>query len=100
MNQVLELIATFTAGLFCGAALYINLVEHPARMSCGTPLAVTEFAPGYNRATVLQVSLAAGFIFEFVGSVVHEFGYLLAYWGNSYHNANSIYAHCHSAYKQ
>jgi uncharacterized membrane protein len=33
-------------------------VEHPARMSCGTALAVTEFAPSYKRATVMQVSLA------------------------------------------
>ncbi len=55
---MLLLIATLCAGLFCGAALYINLVEHPARMSCGPELAVREFAPSYRRATVLQVSLA------------------------------------------
>lgn len=48
------------AGLFCGAALYVNLVEHPARMSCGQELAVREFAPSYRRATILQVSLALG----------------------------------------
>jgi uncharacterized membrane protein len=45
--------------LFCGAALYITLVEHPARMECGTPLAVAEFGPSYRRATVMQASLAA-----------------------------------------
>ncbi|HKG69684.1 MAG TPA: DUF1772 domain-containing protein [Segetibacter sp.] len=59
MNSILELIATLSAGLFCGAAIYINLVEHPARMSCGIALAVTEFAPSYKRATVMQVSSAA-----------------------------------------
>lgn len=48
------------AGLFCGAALYVNLVEHPAQMSCGQELAVPEFAPSYRRATILQVSLALG----------------------------------------
>lgn len=58
MKEVLEFIATLTAGLFTGAALYINWVEHPARMSCGTALAVREFAPSYNRATVMQVLLA------------------------------------------
>lgn len=43
--------ATLCAGLFCGAALSINLVEHSARMSCGPDLAVREFAPSYRRAT-------------------------------------------------
>ena len=48
------------AGLFCGAALYINFVEHPARMACGPELALREFAPSYRRATIMQVSLAIG----------------------------------------
>jgi hypothetical protein len=37
--QVLEMIATSTATLFAGAALYINVVEHPARMALDTKLA-------------------------------------------------------------
>jgi hypothetical protein len=57
---MLLLLSTICAGLFCGAALYINLVEHPARVSCGTELALREFAPSYRRATVMQASLAAG----------------------------------------
>ena len=64
MSLILELIATLSAALFCGAATYINLVEHPARMSCGVALAVTEFAPSYKRATVMQVSLAAASFFS------------------------------------
>ncbi len=56
--MVLEVSATVTAGLFSGAAIYVNLVEHPARMQCGTDLAIKEFAPSYRRATVMQVSLA------------------------------------------
>ena len=59
MNLILQTFATLSAGLFCGAAIYISLVEHPARMSCGTAIAVTEFAPSYKRATVMQVLLAA-----------------------------------------
>jgi uncharacterized membrane protein len=51
--------ATFCAALFAGAALYITLVEHPARMECGTVLAATQFGPSYRRATVMQASLAA-----------------------------------------
>jgi len=46
----LLLASTMCAGLFCGPALYVNLVEHPARMSCGQELAVREFAPSYRRA--------------------------------------------------
>jgi hypothetical protein len=51
-------IAIIAAGLFAGAALYINLVEHPARLSCGTRLAVQEFGPSYRRASIQQASLA------------------------------------------
>jgi uncharacterized membrane protein len=54
-----ELLATLCAGLFAGAAIYITLVEHPARMECGTELAATEFGPSYRRATLMQASLAA-----------------------------------------
>jgi hypothetical protein len=52
------IVATMCAGLFAGAAIYINAVEHPARLSCGTPLAIREFAPSYHRATVMQAPLA------------------------------------------
>ena len=47
------------AGLFAGAAVYVSAVEHPARVLCGTRLALAEFAPSYKRATVMQTSLAA-----------------------------------------
>ncbi len=57
------LIATLSSGLFTGAALYINLVEHPARLQTGTRPALREFAPSYKRATVTQVSFAVtGFL--------------------------------------
>jgi uncharacterized membrane protein len=63
LTTLAELIATLSSGLFAGAAVYINLVEHPARMQTGIRLALTEFAPSYHRATVTQVSLAStGFL--------------------------------------
>jgi uncharacterized membrane protein len=55
---IAALLATLAAGLFTGAAVYITFVEHPARISCGSALAVTEFRPSYQRATVMQASLA------------------------------------------
>jgi uncharacterized membrane protein len=54
-----EGLAVLCAGLFAGAAIYITLVEHPARLQCGTELAVTEFGPSYRRATLMQAPLAA-----------------------------------------
>ena len=38
--------------------MYITFVEHPARVSCGSELAVTEFGPSYKRAAVMQALLA------------------------------------------
>jgi hypothetical protein len=51
-------VATLAAGLFAGAAIYVSAVEHPARVSCGTDIALREFAPSYKRGTVMQASLA------------------------------------------
>ena len=63
VTTLAETIATLSSGLFAGASVYINLVEHPARMETGIRPALTEFAPSYKRATVTQVSLAAaGFL--------------------------------------
>ena len=53
-----EIIATLCAGLFAGAAIYINAVEHPARMSLGTATALAEWRPAYRRATLMQAPLA------------------------------------------
>lgn len=58
MTSALELIAVFTAALFAGAALYINVVEHPARMGLETHMAALQWAPSYKRATWLQAPLA------------------------------------------
>jgi Anthrone oxygenase len=54
---LLEIIAALAAGLFSGAAVYISLVEHPARVDCGPEVAVREFRPSYRRAAVMQADL-------------------------------------------
>jgi len=53
-----QLLATLCAAIFAGAALYINLVEHPARMSLGAATALAEWRPSYQRATLMQAPLA------------------------------------------
>ena len=57
-TEALEFVAVLACTLFTGASIYINLVEHPARLSCGTEIAARQWAPSYKRATVMQVSLA------------------------------------------
>jgi uncharacterized membrane protein len=58
-----EIIATLAAGLFAGAAIYIDLAEQPARKQIDTSAALTEWRPSYKRAAVVQPLLAAvGFL--------------------------------------
>jgi len=59
MLVLLKFVATFAAAVFSGAALYINVVEHPARLTLDTRSAVGEWATSYRRATWLQAPLAA-----------------------------------------
>ena len=69
-GMILEMIATFCTAIFAGAAIYINLVEHPARMECGTAAAVREWRPSYRRATLMQASLALAAVLGSLGAWV------------------------------
>jgi len=51
-------LATLCAGLFAGAAGYISLVEHWARLQAGPSVALAQFRPGFPRARGIQASLA------------------------------------------
>jgi len=53
-----EIVSIIFTGLFAGAALYVSLVEHPARMANTLEVALAEFRPSYKRAAVMQVILA------------------------------------------
>jgi hypothetical protein len=59
VRQIAEFVAVLACALFTGAAIYITLIEHPARMQCGVEIAAAEFAPSYRRATVMQATCAA-----------------------------------------
>ena len=67
MLQTAQFLATLCCTLFTGAAIYINLVEHPARMECDTKTAATVWAPSYRRATIMQAPLA---ILSFLAGVI------------------------------
>jgi hypothetical protein len=68
--MIATVLATLCTGLFAGAAIYITLVEHPARLASGTAAAIAEFRPSYRRAAPMQAFLAA------VGSLAA----LVAWW--------------------
>lgn len=50
-------IALLMAGLFTGAAFYINFAEHPARMQLPAKVAVEQWAPSYKRGFAMQATL-------------------------------------------
>jgi len=58
VSALAEIVATVAAALFAGAAIYVSLVEHPARESAGPQIALAEFAPSYRRGAVMQGGLA------------------------------------------
>ncbi len=58
MLPIAQFVATLCCIVFAGAAIYVNLVEHPARMGCSTQIAATVWAPSYKRGTWMQAPLA------------------------------------------
>jgi len=55
---IIAWIALVATGLFAGAALYVSLVEHPARLAAGGETALAQWRPSYKRATRMQATLA------------------------------------------
>jgi Domain of unknown function (DUF1772) len=58
MLEIFQTLAVLCAALFSGAALYISVVEHPARMQLETRIAAMQWAPSYKRATWMQAPMA------------------------------------------
>jgi hypothetical protein len=67
MIHALQFIAVLSSAFFAGAALYISVVEHPARMGLDTRTAASQWAPSYKRATWLQAPLAVVGLISGVG---------------------------------
>jgi len=67
MIHVLELVAVMAATLFAGAAVYINVAEHPARLELDNLNAAGQWAPSYQRATLMQAPLAIASFLAGVG---------------------------------
>lgn len=52
------LLALIAASLFAGAALYVSLAEHPARLRLDDRAALAQWRASYARAAPLQAGLA------------------------------------------
>lgn len=57
-NMLINILTLIAAALFTGAALYIHLVEHPARIKLDNKSMLHEWKSGIKRATLMQGSLA------------------------------------------
>jgi hypothetical protein len=68
------LLALIAAAIFGGAALYVNVVEQPARLSLDDRALLAEWKPSYKRGAAMQAPLAlVGFLLG-----------MLAWWQTSH----------------
>ena len=70
--MAIGLLALMVAAIFFGAAFYVNVVEHPARLSLDDKAALAEWKPAYKRGYIIQASLAI------VGAVLALIAYFSA----------------------
>ena len=71
-------LALIVAAIFTGAAIYVNVVEQPARLHLDDTALLSQWKPAYKRGFVMQAPLAVvAFIFGLIAWwQTAEFGFL------------------------
>ena len=72
--MVLGILALISTAIFTGVALYVNVVEQPARLSLDDRALLAEWQPSYKRGAAMQAPLAL------VGCLLG----LIAWWQTSH----------------
>ena len=90
--QASQFLATLSTTLFCGAAIYINVAEHPSRTDLDNRSAAAQWAASYKRAIWMQAPLALlGFLAGTSAWIIGDgLLWLIAalYWSGSAAHAN------------
>src|SRR6266850_5089139 len=95
-----EFLAILCAAVFAGAAIYVNLVEHPARMSLDTRAAAAQWAPSYQRATLMQAPLARSRFSRGLYCLVPGRRRRVAHRGPPDRRGCALHSHRHQAHKR